>query len=76
LSRNAWRVALHPLVFDDVARLSQHIVEATGDPHAGLRRVSEIDALIYSIALDPLLGARLDGALEGFRRRHGGPNGA
>jgi plasmid stabilization system protein ParE len=72
LSRNAWRVALHPLVFDDVARSNLHIVDATGDPDAGLRRVSEIDSLIASIAQDPLLGARLDGLLEGFRRRHGG----
>jgi hypothetical protein len=72
LSRNGWRVALHPLVFEDVARLNQHIFDATGDANAGLRRVSEIDALIGSIAQDPFLGAPLKGALKGFRRRHGG----
>jgi mRNA-degrading endonuclease RelE of RelBE toxin-antitoxin system len=72
LSRNTWRVALHPLVFDDVARLNRHIADATGDPDAGLRRVSEIDALISSIAQDPFLGAPLNGVLDGFRRRHGG----
>jgi Txe/YoeB family toxin of Txe-Axe toxin-antitoxin module len=60
------------LVFDDVARLNQHIVEATGDREAGLRRVLEIDALIASIGQDPFLGAPLHGPLEGFRRRHGG----
>lgn len=72
MSRSAWRVALHPLVFDDVARLNRHIVDATGDLDAGSRRVSEIDALIGSIVQHPFLGAPLNGALEGFRRRHGG----
>ncbi|WP_139284115.1 type II toxin-antitoxin system RelE family toxin [Rubrimonas cliftonensis] len=72
MSRNAWRVALHPLVFDDLVRLHRHIVDATGDPDAGSRRVSEIDALIGSIAQDPFLEAPLKGAREGFRRRHGG----
>ena len=72
VSWSAWRVELHPLVFDDVARLNRHIAGATVDPDTGLRRVSEIDALISSTAQDPFLGAPLHGALEGFRRRHGG----
>ena len=72
MSPSACRVALHPLVFDDVARLHRHIVDATGDPEAGSRHVSEIDALISSVAQDPFLGAPLNGALYGFRRRHGG----
>ena len=59
-------------MFDDVVRLHRHNVDASGDPDAGLRRVSEIDALIASIADDPFLGAPLNGPLEGFRRRHGG----
>jgi hypothetical protein len=72
VTQTAWRIALHPLVFDDVARLNSHIVEATQDRDAGMRRVSEIDALIGAIAQDPFLGAPLDGVLQGFRRRHGG----
>ena len=72
MTGNPYRVVIHPLVFDDVARLDRHGAEATGDPDAGKRRVVEIDALIRAIAEAPKLGPRLEGRLSAFRRRHGG----
>lgn len=70
-----WRLVLHPLLLSDVARISRHVAEASGDPAAGRRRVAEADALLAAIADGPHLGALLDGALAGCRRRQGGRDG-
>ena len=70
-----WRLALHPLVPGDVVRIGRHIAEVSGDSSAGRRRVEEAEALLAAIAEAPLLGAPLDGALDGFRRRQGGRDG-
>ena len=70
-----WRLALHPLGPADVVRIGRHVARVSGDPSAGRRRVQEADALLAAIAEAPLLGAPLDGALDGFRRRQGGRDG-
>jgi plasmid stabilization system protein ParE len=75
VSDGPWRLALHPLLLGDVARIGRHVAEASGDPAAGRRRVAEADALLAAIAEGPHLGALLDGALAGYRRRQGGRDG-
>jgi hypothetical protein len=72
LTEAPWRLALHPLLLDDNARMGRRVAETSGDPAAGRRRVAEADALLAAIAEGPHLGASLDGALAGFRRRQGG----
>ncbi|MCB1405574.1 MAG: type II toxin-antitoxin system RelE/ParE family toxin [Rhodobacteraceae bacterium] len=66
------RLVRHPLVEQDIRALAEHILTVSGDPAAALRRLDEIDALIAAILQNPDLGTRLDGALHGWRVRHGG----
>ena len=66
------RIVRHPLVAQDIRALAEHVLTVSGDRAAALRRLDEIDALIAEIVANPDLGARLDGALTGWRVRHGG----
>lgn len=66
------RLRRHPRVAQDITALARHVQTVSGDPGAALRRLDEVDALLASIIDAPDLGARLDGALDGWRVRHGG----
>ena len=63
----------HPLVRRDVMGIFDHVLGTTrGDLAAAERRLDEIDDLLRAIADNPASGVRLDGALAGWRARHGG----
>lgn len=66
------RLVRHPLVAQDVATWTRHVLSVGRDPGAAVRRLDEIDVLIAAIIKAPDLGARLDGALDDWRVRHGG----
>lgn len=66
------RQVRHPQWDNDLAKIIDHILEATGgDTQAAARRVVEVDALLDSIAANPLSGTRL-GPPGGWLVRHGG----
>ena len=65
----------HPLFDRDIARITDHIFEATyGDWRAAERRVIEIYEIVAAIMAAPQSGIRLDGNLAGFLAKHGGQN--
>lgn len=67
------RQSKHPLVERDLIGFVDHFVAVTqGDLTAAAHRLDEVDALIRDIAVNPMSGMRLTGALDGWLVRHGG----
>jgi hypothetical protein len=67
------RFVRHPLVYQDLAALVDHIVEVTGrDFEAAGRRLDEVDDLIADISGNPMSGVRMAQPLDGWLVRHGG----
>jgi plasmid stabilization system protein ParE len=68
------RILRHPLVTRDIRGIAEHVLDISGDPAAARRRLHQIDDLLRSIGEAPTSGARLSGALAGWRVRFGGPD--
>lgn len=66
------RVIPHPLLERDIVGMAEHVFAVSGNGDAARRRISEARELIEAIVSEPGLGTILDGALAGWRVRHGG----
>ena len=66
------RVVPHPLLERDIVGIAEHVHAVSGDAMAARRRIIEVRDLIAAITEDLGLGTALDGALSGWRVRHGG----
>ena len=65
-------VVPHPLLECDIVGIAEHVHAVSGDAEAARRRISEVRDLIAAVIEEPGLGTALDGALSGWRVRHGG----
>ena len=65
-------VVPHPLLERDIVGIAEHVHVVSGDAEAARRRIIEVRDLFAAITEEPGLGTALDGALSGWRVRHGG----
>lgn len=66
------RIVPHPLLERDIVGIAEHVHAISGDAMAARRRIGEVRDLIAAVIEEPGLGTALDGAMSGWRVRHGG----
>ncbi|MEM6275324.1 MAG: type II toxin-antitoxin system RelE/ParE family toxin [Pseudomonadota bacterium] len=67
------RLVRHPFFERDLIGIVDHIVDVTdSNTAAAAKGLDEIDAMISTIAKNPISGVRLKGSLDGWLVRHGG----